>query len=235
MKVQSATGTRLDIDIQDFIGSRILREGAYEPLSLARAVDLMSSGGVFVDVGSNFGLYTCTVGMRPGVTCLAVDPSAEAFSALQKNLALNPGVTAYLAHVAVANTGFLTRLEFPREDNLAMARVSEASLRDGSGYLVATTTLAEVLRHFQLDKIKLLKIDVEGYELQVLRGLDWSSSFRPVNIIMEFTDEIRTTYQTKEQCRAFLEERGYCAYTVEGTPYERGAPVPEDNLWFRED
>ena len=229
MRVSSPRGAKLSIDVNDFIGARIVREGAYEPKSLARALSVMSDGGVFVDIGANFGLYTCTVGSLEGVRCIAVDASARAFSALQKNVELNTALNVDLVNVALAAAPGVRGLVLPRSDNLGMTRVEESE--DATSF-VGSLTLSNLLEFFRPDGIRLLKIDVEGYELEVFRGLDWDGPFRPMHVIMEFTDQIRTTSQTTRECLGFLRERGYEAFTVDGAPYRDETEVPEDNLWF---
>ncbi len=230
MNVRSPQGTTLKIDVQDFIGERILREGAYEPISLARASALMSQGGVFVDAGANFGLYTCTLGLLPDVRCIAIDAHAAAFTQLKHNVELNPGISADLVNVALSSSSGIKGLELPRRDNLGMARISDGG---PPSHYVATATLSDVLELFEPGPIRLLKIDVEGHELEVFRGLDWAGEFRPDHILMEFTDEIRTKWQTPRQCLQFLREHGYAPYTVDGDPYQEGIRVPEDNLWLK--
>jgi len=45
-------------------------------------------------------------------------------------------------------------------------------------HFVAASRLGEVLEVLGHDSVRLLKNDVEGYELEVFLGLDWSSRFR---------------------------------------------------------
>src|SRR5260370_41076139 len=94
------TGSRIQIDISqpDFIPHALVYDGSWEPRSLALALELMKPGGLFLDIGSHLGLYTCTVGKLDGVSCVCIEPSPEAFLDFQKNLALNPQIQARLIH-----------------------------------------------------------------------------------------------------------------------------------------
>jgi len=69
--VENSLGGGMRLRPNDFITRLILWEGQYEGESLALAVRLLQEkGGVFVDAGANRGLYTCTLGVLPGVRCI---------------------------------------------------------------------------------------------------------------------------------------------------------------------
>jgi len=67
---------------------------------------------------------------------------------------------------------------------------------------VPVATLTSVLADASLDSIDLLSLDVEGYELEVLRGLDLSR-FRPKYLLIEVNE--------RSAVESYLTERGYVA------------------------
>ncbi len=207
------TGARIQIDISepDFIPHALVYVGSWEPRSLALATELMKPGGVFLDIGSHLGLYTCTVGRLDGVSCVCIEPSAEAFIDLQKNLSLNPQIQARLVHAGVS---------------------SEATIHSFGN---ASAHIDEVLGRIKPQPpIRLLKIDVEGHELEVFKGLDWSGPFRPENIISEFNPSLllRANHSPAEFLE-FFEENDYEALTITGEPFPKGLLPPEENVWLR--
>jgi hypothetical protein len=78
-----------------------------------------------------------------------------------------------------------------------------------------------------------LKIDVEGFELNVLKGIDFSSNARPVNIILEYTD-IGFSYggRGRVDLHDYLTKRGYRAFDITGQPLREDADAAEYNAWF---
>jgi hypothetical protein len=78
-----------------------------------------------------------------------------------------------------------------------------------------------------------MKIDIEGYEMEVFRAIDWSASYRPKNIIMEFCDHLNRMNDTTDSCLTFLKDRGYEAFTIEGNPVQDCYNLPESNLWLK--
>jgi hypothetical protein len=98
--------------------------------------------------------------------------------------------------------------------------------------ILATVPLKKLLDYLVIKKpIKLLKIDVEGYEKIVFDGLDFSNDqHRPKNIIMEFTGhgEWNLTF-----CINYFKERQYEALNILGVPIVSKEDIIEENIWLR--
>jgi hypothetical protein len=78
-------------------------------------------------------------------------------------------------------------------------------------------------------------MDVEGFELDALGGLDWNGRYRPQNVIIEYSDYgARFTGGGKESLLKFFRERGYSGSDVDGQPLGHGISPVEDNAWFRD-
>lgn len=83
---------------------------------------------------------------------------------------------------------------------------------------VDTTTLNAFCQERGIHEVGFLKIDAEGYDLPVLRGVPWSR-FRPAVILSEFEDRktVSLGYKLQDQA-AFLQERGYTLVISEWYP-----------------
>ena len=139
--------------------------GAYERAATDAIVRHLRPGDVALDVGSHFGyfalLMSSAVAPEGRVVCFEPDP--EIVPTLERNLARNsPGrvdVTAVNAAVA-GNAG--TR-RFARG-----GQTSRGSLSDRGDVEVRALTLDDAVAEHGVPK--LVKVDVEGAELQVLDG-----------------------------------------------------------------
>ena len=81
----------------------------------------------------------------------------------------------------------------------------------------------------------LVKIDVEGFEVQALSGLDFEGLFRPRHILMEFEPRFSAcTWRSTDEMQAFFASRGYEALTVHGRSLRDGDALPESNVWLRD-
>ena len=195
----------------------------------------MKNGGTFLDVGSNIGLFTCSVGLLPGVRCLAVEAAAAAFARLQENLSRNSGTGGISAiNVAVGARRSLVRVDKPREGNLGATRVSG----DGSGveygaHIVAAVPLNELLVAAEVRSILLMKVDVEGCEPEVLEGLDFAASYRPEHIIMEWVPDSEARRDNLGLCFEVLSDNGYEPFAVTGSSFADTQSLPEENVWWR--
>lgn len=230
LRFRGIDNARFTIDATDFIGRAVAFDGNYEPKSLALAREIMAAGGVFLDVGCNVGLYSIAVASQPGVRLIAIDASFVALNKLRQNLFRNPSVPAEIVCCALGLESPIQCFETPLSDNLGTTKVSENHRKaDSSRFWVATESLQSVLERLAAGKIRLLKIDVEGSELDVLRGLDFESDYRPDNIIAECDPD----FPKALECFEFLRSKGYDAFTIDGEVARDGRDLPEMNVWFR--
>lgn len=122
---------------------------------------------VFIDVGANVGLYSCIVG-KAGIVSRVVsyEPNPEIFAKLVDNIGRNGLTRVVVPHRcavgAERGTAFLT--PGPPE-NCGLSKISGA---DRGGYRVDVVALDGEL-DVEAASIA-IKIDVEGYELEVLAG-----------------------------------------------------------------
>lgn len=224
-------GAKVAVDVGDYIGQRICQNGAFEPLSLALAEQIMSDGGWFLDVGCNFGLYSFSVGALRGVKIIAVDPSPSALAQFNENQALNPGTYCVSVNAALSDTVGLVEFKVPSAQNLGTGQISAARKDcDESRTVVAAFPVAQILNLLSNPPIHLLKIDAEGSEMQVLLGWDWEAQ-RPLNILCEYLGH--GIAGKPHALIEFLQTRGYSPYTVTGAPWTGGLELPEDNLWWK--
>ena len=128
---------------------------------------LLRPGQVAVEVGANIGSHTVHLAQLVGPTgrVLAFEPQLFVFSLLSANLVLNEQFHARAIHAAVGSAEGSVRV--PVLDPRVSQNFGGLSLRDKErGEEVRQTTLD---RH-ELPSLRLLKVDVEGMESEVLLG-----------------------------------------------------------------
>jgi FkbM family methyltransferase len=135
---------------------------------------LCPPGSVFVDVGANFGYFTCLLaaklGRTPGSRVIAIEPNPGLVQLLRTNIGINwSSAPVRIEPVAVAETPGEMVLSIPDDraanGTLASIPAEGRSLRTHS---VPVARLDDLLR--DEPRIDLIKIDVEGFEPAVLRG-----------------------------------------------------------------
>jgi FkbM family methyltransferase len=237
--VKNPLGAKLSLDFDDYIAWSIINTGFYEGKSIELASSLLKNGGVFLDIGANFGLWTCALGALPNVQCVSIEPFAINFLHLQQNLSLNPSIQCKLFNIALANFEGIIEMECNNNRNLGTARVVLSDNNPSAlTHAVSTTTLKSLLKFSGVGAITLMKIDVEGYELPILKGLDWDSHLRPQHIIIEFVEFTDSLVSSQGQGRKgildFLVSHGYQGQTIDGKDLNLDESCLEGNAYFRD-
>ena len=123
-------------------------------------------GDVFVDVGANVGSYTLLASAEIGARTVAIEPVPSTFLALKANLKLN-GLERLVDARNVGLAGEKGSLRFTR----TLDTVNHVATPDDADAIeVAIETLDDLAPLGSDTDSALIKIDVEGYETEVLRG-----------------------------------------------------------------
>jgi FkbM family methyltransferase len=240
--IKYAGGAVVAIDPLDYVGWAIFKTGAYEPQTLALALRIMTAEpGLFVDVGANFGWYTCAAATIRGAKVLSIEPDAENCAALRANVARNGFQNVTVCNAAVGADAALLALARRSPANsgtvAVAATAADATATGGPQNWVAAVTLEKVLNQLVRPAARpvVLKIDVEGFEPAVLAGLDFDGRFRPKHVLIECDDALcARSWGSRQRFAAFFAERGYDLFDVSGKPFACGGALPEANVWARD-
>lgn len=150
-----------------YIGRSLARYGEYGEEEGTFLRSLVQPGGIVLDVGANIGVFTVQLARHVGPSgrVFAFEPQRLAYQALCGNIALNSLINAWGFHAAVgAAPG---RIMVPVLDPFRETNIGGLSLgKWNQGDEVAVMTLDSLA----LPACHLIKIDVEGMELDVLVG-----------------------------------------------------------------
>ncbi|HYA05407.1 MAG TPA: FkbM family methyltransferase, partial [Xanthobacteraceae bacterium] len=120
----------------------------------------------FIDIGANFGLYTCIIGrQRLAERLIAFEPNRAVVERLRQHVALNGLAGVEIHETAAGATPHRAALSLGAPGYDALSSVVAAQ---PGGYQIEVVTLDDTLDF--AGQALVIKIDVEGYELEVLRG-----------------------------------------------------------------
>lgn len=176
---------------KDSVLSRLIYEG-FEQEEIEFLKKTLNVGDIFIDVGSNIGLFSLVaskiVGNEGKVICF--EPAPSTFSRLEENAKINNLNNIDLRNIGLSDS--VSELEFYISKNGYDAWNSFAPSQDNkleNSITVPVSTLDIELKDVDKTGIKLVKIDVEGWEKFVLRGgKELFMNFNPV-VMVEFTEE----------------------------------------------
>jgi FkbM family methyltransferase len=210
--------TRLVVRPQQFSAVWTIYDGVHEWEELQFCLRYLRPGDHFVDVGANVGVFSTLVGTRiPGVRITALEPFPPVREDLLTNLSLND-LDVTVVDRAVSDVAGEATFEVLDRDVLNRLAPSDHH-DDGEGarsrITVPVTTLDELVGG---DPPALIKIDVEGSELLVMKGarrLLSDAAHSPV-LLFEHAGYCAHFGITPAEVRAFLTEVGYGIYLLDG-------------------
>jgi FkbM family methyltransferase len=221
----------------NFVGLALARDSRYEPEVTNILKNILKSGGVFVDIGANIGYFTLLAAQIVGTSgrVFAFEPNKRNCALLwlsstennYQNIEVFPVAASHNAqNIVVQVTGSNGRI-VPNTE--LFANGISASTQDTilpPNHVSARTVEVDTLLH-DVDRIDVIKIDVEGAEPFVLAGMQAViQKHRPI-IITEFSPAgiIQTTQQAPEGYVQQLRKLGYDLHMI---TKEKTIPLPAE-------
>lgn len=190
----------------------------------ARFIQSLSlAGKTIYDIGAFEGMFTLYFPRAVGDGRVeAFEPNPHNRAKLEENLQLNGIQNVAVHELAVAREAGIMCLDVPPGEP-TMGRLRAQSQAAGQGFAVDTTPLDALVFKRDLPPPDFIKLDVEGAELEVLRGAEETIRRHGPEWFIELhrTDEPEAFGRA---VAALLAERGYTIYHVE----QRRERLPED-------
>jgi FkbM family methyltransferase len=229
LPVQVFPGVELLLHPRDWIEYTLLTTGKYEPLSLEFLRLNLALGQSAILAGVNFGLHVAVAARAVGEAgrVIGIEPQPAAllrtFANLKRNGLCGP---VNLLSAAIGSDDQFQYMPWSNSSNSGAA----SFYANGAGLTVQLTTLGAVIRDLLAARPRLLLLDVQGYELNALKGLPGESA--PEIVVTELDPEFLTQAQVRpEQLHARLSELGYRLFNLHGVPVAPGdVDIPEKNL-----
>jgi len=169
--------------------------GEYEKGTLYIIGELLEEGDCFVDIGANIGLMSIFAAQQVGEngSVIAFEPNPNTKKILQENIQLNDIQHVKVEELAVGSVSKNTKIYDALHINRGSASLIKPDVETDS-YDIRQTTLSEYFTPNQA--IKLIKIDIEGYELEALKGAEkvFAEMDKPPMLIVEFSSQRANTF-----------------------------------------
>jgi FkbM family methyltransferase len=168
----------------------------------------------FFDCGANFGFYSLFIAsLNQKNKILAFEASPKTLEEFEKNIEINNFKSIQVKNLAVSNL-IEDKLDFYESEKDWESSVDKSNFNKGLKISVKTTTLDKVSENISLtDFFTVMKIDVEGHEMNVIEGsLNLIENFSPL-IIIEFSKFIsKNEYYNYSYLKKFMTKYNYVIY-----------------------
>jgi len=172
----------ISLDERDYLQREIYVHGAYEPEVWKALAAQLEPSDLLWDVGAHVGAVSVRALLDPRVrACHAFEPDPVQAEALAINLALN-GNHGILHHIALSDRSETRMLYHGPRTNIGLSSLAESTT--DSVFSVPCRSGDELVFDDGMSAPDLLKIDVEGWELRVLQGMERMLRERPPRAIV---------------------------------------------------
>ncbi len=220
-RVHWVDGLTFAIQPNDQLSRAVYVSGTYEPNTLCVIRGLLEPGGVFFDVGANAGIISLAAAAWVGASgrVFSFEASQREFTRLTETVAING-----LSHV------FAVRAAVADREGRADLRVAEAAcsglntLGERFAYdvetdrieSVETITLDRFVSERAIDRVDVMKIDVEGAEGAVLTGSrELLAEHRPALVIEVFSASLAANGWNRSALERLLRDARYGFYSID--------------------
>ena len=181
---------KLDITYKDYLVETLLGENreTWEQKERKISTILAEKSSVILDIGSNIGIYSILYSkVNPSSVIYAFEPYTINAEQLRKNVALNKLTNIEVIEKAVGDTSKLISFYIPSDESTTtVTSANEAFTQEWhstKSIQVPQVTIDDFIVENSLKEIDLIKLDVEYYELQAIKGaLKTLERYKPVII-----------------------------------------------------
>jgi FkbM family methyltransferase len=185
----------------------------YEPDVRALLLHLLKPGRTFIDCGANIGYFSVQAGGLVGRdgNVIAIEANPVTYELLERNLKKNGfGIPI---HCALSSRRGEVELFVPSDGDVYSSLRADGLVKNSVSYQsisVQSRTLDEVVESLGLKRVDVIKIDVEGAELEVLSSAaNVLNRYRPVVIVEYSTNTWEAFGATAEGMRSLCRKHNY--------------------------
>lgn len=199
-------GIALHVDISDYMGYAYYFAFKNE---LSQLFNLCKEGYNVIDVGANTGWTVLKLGQLSKTgQIIGFEPDPYNFSQCKKNLELNKMANVTVLPFGLGEIPQQAQIEVRAASNRGANRIAVEKTKGSDTVEIKRLEDIEQINH--LSKINLIKIDVEGYELKVLKGAEkLLRKFKPILFIEVDDNNLKAQSDSAKALIVFLSNLQY--------------------------
>lgn len=206
------------LNITEFLQAHLYLFGSYELPTIKFIRSYLAKGGVCFDVGAQIGYLSLAMAVsgNKNVLVYSFEPEPKNLERFNDNIRLNSISNVNLISKAVSNNIDQLKLYMSRDHNAGTHSIIREDPNVTEDYVVVDATTIDTFVHEQeFHQLDLIKIDVEGAELEVVEGANETLKIFKPTLIIELSESIQKTrnYSTVT-FKSKMSEVGYLPFTL---------------------
>ncbi|MBI2793661.1 MAG: FkbM family methyltransferase [Ignavibacteria bacterium] len=206
------------LNIAEFLQAHIFLFGSYELPTIKFIRSYLTTGDVCFDIGAQIGYLSLAMAVsgNKNVFVYSFEPEPKNLERFSENIRLNSLTNVNLISKAVSNNVDQLKLYMSRDHNAGTHSIIKDDPNVTEEFVVVdATTIDNIIHEQEIDRLDLVKIDVEGAELEVVEGATVTLKIFKPTLIIELSESIQQTrnYSTVT-FKSKMSEFGYLPFTL---------------------
>lgn len=209
-------GLLINVSPRDHIQQQLFWYGHYEKEAFLLAEKLIREDAIILDIGANIGYFSLIAARKASKgKVIAFEPHGSLREEISQNILLNKLGNVQVEPYAIGNQTTTTTFFIADKSNIGMSGLVPQENFSGITEQVSLIQLDEWLNRHPLPAINFIKIDTEGAELDVLKGMkDLLQKHSPV-ILIEVMGHLLSLFgNSPEDVYSFLGQFQYRPYLI---------------------
>ncbi len=209
-------GLKMKLHPQEHIQRQIFWYGYYEKDQVLCFESFLKPGMTVADIGANAGYYSLIASPKIlSGRVYSFEPSPLSYKELKENITLNKISNIIPINMGISSLTTESSFYISNADNTGMSGLTRAGNFSGSVETIQLTTLDEFVRKEEIDKIDIIKMDIEGAEVQALMGMQNTIAMHRPIIFAEVCQELLTRFNnTVNEIYVLMKAKDYKAYQL---------------------
>ncbi|MEO9258238.1 MAG: FkbM family methyltransferase, partial [Crocinitomicaceae bacterium] len=208
-------GLTLETDISDYIGH--FTYFGFEDKASEKLFELTKGKEVIFDVGANIGFTSLNLSQSSNnlaTKVYAFEPDPYNYSKLIDNLNLNVNHAVSAENIGIGDTVENLKLVINTANNLGGNRINKNATENYS--IIPVTTVDIFVEERKISTVDLIKIDIEGFEMNALKGAEQTiKSYKPILFVEVNNENLKIQNSSAQELIAYLEKYYSVIYNAE--------------------
>ena len=207
------------VPLDDFVGRCIYFTGNYDRKISSLCRRIVRPGDTVLDIGANMGVVALHLArlVGPNGVVHAFEPNPRMAELLTQSASKNGFENIRLHSTALGSSSAVLELHIPRDNAGQGSFIYHKDDFDHFVVHAPVCTLTEIVKELRINAIRLIKIDVEGFENEVLLGgKDVLNTLRPEFILLEANEYMTASFSSVPVVQT-LRQAGYLFMTIPKT------------------